>query len=326
MDTPLVARAAAGTPDGIAPDDGPDPRLHTDEQVAAGLRRIAGEQLVDARYGLSKASAAPARKLGDAIHDTRKRLKLVRALLRLSRDAIGEETYERENAILRRAGQRLSASRDAQVLLETLESLRARFEHELGGDATEILCGRLEDDRQKAEAALRADDRDVDAVLVALEEVAGRTLQWPVQPDDFAALSPGLRRIYRRARKATRAAREDPTPETLHEMRKRTKDLRHAAEIVCEARPKRLSKLATRAHEVGDLLGDNHDLHVLHEYVESHPHCFADEDARRALLAVIDHRAALLCKRALKRSKRLYMQSPRRFVAKAERGWSKRAA
>ena len=320
--TPLVARAAAGAPDGVAPDNGPDPRLRTDERVAAGIRRIAGEQLVDARYGLSKASA---RRLGDAVHDTRKRLKLVRALLRVSRDAIGEETYERENALLRRAGQRLSASRDAQVLLETMEALRARFDHELPDDATAILCGRLEDDRQKAEAALRADERDVQAVLVALEEAAGRTLQWPLQPDDFAALSPGLRRIHRRARKATRAAREDPTPENLHEMRKRTKDLRHAAEIVCAARPKRLSKLAARAHEVGDLLGDNHDLHVLREYVESHPQCFADEDARRALLAVIDHRAELLCKRALKRSRRLYEESPKRFVAKAERGWRKRA-
>ena len=321
--TPLAARAAVGTPDGSAPDAGPEPRLRTDERVADGIRRIAAEQLIDARYGLAKASG---RNLGEAVHDTRKRLKLVRALLRLSRDAIGEACYERENSSLRRAGQRLSPSRDAQVLLDTVEALRERFDHELGDDATEILCGRLEDDRQKAEAILRRDERDVEAVLGTLEETAARAPEWPVGPDDFSALSPGLRRIYRRARRAMRAAREDPTPENLHEMRKRTKDLRHAAEIVCGARPKRLSKVARRAHEVGDLLGDHHDLHVLREFVESHPQCFADEDARRALLAVIDRRAALLCGRALKRSKRLYEESPKRFVAKAERGWSKRAA
>jgi len=315
--TPLVARAAAGAVDAAAQNDGPDPRLRTDERVPDGIRRIAGEQLIDARYILSKASG---RKLGEAVHDTRKGLKLVRAALRLARDGLGEETYERENATLRRAGQRLSPSRDAQVLLETLEALRERFAHELPGDATEMLCGRLEDDRQ------RADDRDVTAVLTALEATVTRSRDWTVEPGDFSALSPGLHRIYRRARGATRTARKAPTAENLHEMRRRTKDLRHAAEIVCEARPKRLRKLAQRAHEVGDLLGDNHDLHVLREYVQSHPHCFTDDDDRRALLAVIDHRASLLCERALKRSKRLYDLSPKRFAAWVQRGWMARAA
>ena len=122
-----------------------------------------------------------------------------------------------------------------------------------------------------------------------------------------------------------RAACSDPSPENLHEWRKRVKDLRYATQFVREARPKQLRRVSKRAKALADVLGDLHDLHVLREYVESHPQCFADEDARRALLAVIDRRAALLCKRALKRSKRLYEESPKRFVAKVERGWSKRA-
>jgi CHAD domain-containing protein len=322
--TNLVARAAAAAAgDASAPDDGPDHRLRVDEHVPDGISRIVREQLVEARYVLSN---APARGLGEAIHDTRKRLKLVRAVLRLARDGLGEETYDRENATLRRAGQRLSPARDAQVLLDTLEALRERFDHELPDDATDVLRGRLQDDRRHAQAALREDDRDVAAVLDALQDTADRTAAWTLEPAAFAALAPGLRRIHRRGRRALRVARKDPSAENLHELRKRVKDLRHASEVVCAARPKRLRKVAGRAHEVGDLLGDNHDLHVLRAYVESHPHCFADESSMDALLAVIDRRAALLCERALKRAKRLYTQSPKRFVAKAQRGWNKRAA
>ena len=54
--TPLVARVAAGALDAAAQHDGPDPRLRTDENVPDGIRRIAGEQLIDARYILSKLS------------------------------------------------------------------------------------------------------------------------------------------------------------------------------------------------------------------------------------------------------------------------------
>jgi len=316
----LIARAITDAGDSV--EDGPDPRLHTAEYLPDGIRRIAREQLIDARYSLSKPSG---RRLAAAVHESRKQLKLVRALLRLARDGLGEETYKGENASLRRAGQRLSPARDAQVLFDTLETLRERLDHELPGDATDFLCARLEDDRQRAEAALRKDAREIEAVLGGLDEALARTSDWSLQPDDFAALSPGLRRTYRRGVRALRAARRDPSAENLHEFRKRVNDLRHASEVLCEARPKRLHKVAERAHEVGDLLGDNHDLYVLREYVLAHPQCFADEDAKQALLDVIDTRAALLCKRALKRGKRLYELSPKGFVRWVERGWNARA-
>jgi hypothetical protein len=75
---------------------------------------------------------------------------------------------------------------------------------------------------------------------------------------------------------------------------------------------------------VADLLGDNHDLSVLREYVEAHPRCFCDEGAMEALLEVIDHRAGALRDEALSSGRRLYEPSPKRFVGAIERGWSKR--
>ena len=39
--------------------------------------------------------------IDSGVHDARKRLKRLRAILRLIRDAIGEDDYGRENAVLR---------------------------------------------------------------------------------------------------------------------------------------------------------------------------------------------------------------------------------
>jgi CHAD domain-containing protein len=322
MDNPISSALRA-----VAAASGDEPdrtyRLQRDEYVPDGMRRIARGQLDNAQDDLDGASR---RAIGDAVHEARKRLKRLRAALRLTRDAIGAETYERENTTFRMAGRRLSSARDAEVMLETLDALRERFADELPQRVTAAIRSRLEDERKHAVARRRDDDREVRAVLGDIDDARARTPAWTFDHDGFDALAPGLRRIYRRGRKRMRAACKDPSPENLHEWRKRVKDLWHATQIVRPADPKRLKRVSRRAHDLADLLGDNHDLHVLREYVERHPQCFEDEASKAGLLAVIDRRAGHLRDRALQRGPRLYKRPPKRFVRDIERGWHKRAA
>lgn len=306
----------------------PDPerayRLRTDEHIPDGMRRIARGQLLDARDDLDGAAR---RRTGETVHETRKRIKRLRACVRLARDVLGEATYRRENTALRMAARRISAPRDAQVLLDTLDAVTERFDDELPEGVTDALRARLEEECERATAALRAGGGGaIAATIVTIDHTLARTSAWRFERDGFDALSPGLHRIYRRGRKAMRAARADPTAENLHEWRKRVKDLWHATEIVSCARPKQLERVARRAHKLSSRLGDHHDLHVLRSYVETHRQCFAAETDRQALLAVIDRRSRRLGEKALARGKRLYEPKPRRFVRAIERGWRKRAA
>ena len=309
----------------------PDPerayRLRTDEHVPDGIRRVARGQLLDAHDELD---GTPDRKIGEAVHESRKRTKRVRACVRLARDAIGDDVYRRENAALRTAARRISAARDARVLLETLDALTERFGDELAPDTTVRLRARLDAESQAATAALRdGNDNGPGAIAVTRAELDGvlaRTTTWSFERDGFGALSPGLRRIYRRGRKAMRDARQDPSAENLHEWRKRVKDLWHATELLGAAQPKQLERAARRAHKLSGRLGDHHDLQVLRAYVTSHPQCFTEETSRQALLAVIDRRAQRLCEKALARGRKVYKTKPKRFVREIERGWRKRAA
>ena len=298
-------------------------RLRADEYVPDGVRRIARGQLSAAHETLEEAGGDD---LGEAVHDARKGFKRLRACLRLSRDALGEETYDRENTAFRMAGRRLSGARDAQVLVETLDGLRERFAAELPPEATATLRARLAEEHERATAALRDDDAAIETTLSELGRARTRTAWWTLDTDGFAALKPGLRRIYGRGRKRIRAAAADPTTENLHEARKRVKDLWHATQIVREADPQRLKKLSKRTHGLADLLGDDHDLAVLRAYVEAHPQCFDDESSKLALLAVLDRRREALQRDALDLGAKLYAAKPKRFVAGIERGWHKRAA
>lgn len=295
-------------------------RLRAGEAIPDGIRRVAGGQLADAAEELAGADEA---ELGRAVHGVRKRIKRVRAALRLSRGAIGERVYVRENTQLREIAGRLSATRDARVLIETLDGLEEQFEADLPAGAIFELRTRLHDEHERALEALKAEDTAASSIE-ALADAAARTADWDFARDDFAALEPDLRRIYRRGRKRFRAACSEPSAENLHDCRKRVKDLWHAAQLLRAAHPKRMKRVSRRAHDLADLLGDHHDLSVLRDYVEVHPHHFQDAASSDALLAVIDRRRDVLRRRALKLGRCVYELSPKRFVAGVERGWRKR--
>jgi CHAD domain-containing protein len=324
----LIGAAAAGTTAADVPSSSAPKaaerrfRLRVDETVPDGIRRVARGQL--ARAGDDFAGVTHA-GLSEAVHSTRKRLKRVRATLRLSRGGIGGDAYKRENTHLRMVAGRLAAARDARVLLDTLAALEERFEDELARGATAALRERLKDDHERALASMAEEGDVAGTTLQALEEARARTAQWTFERDGFEALRPGLRRIYRRGRKRLRAARAEPSVDNLHDYRKRVKDLWHASQLLRPAHPKRMKRLSRRAHELADLLGDEHDLSVLREYIEVHPQLVDGAASRDALLAVLDRRRDALRRRALKLGRRLYKRSPTRFVGSIERGWHKRA-
>jgi hypothetical protein len=87
-----------------------------------------------------------------------------------------------------------------------------------------------------------------------------------------------------------------------------------------------MKALAKQAHELSDLLGDDHDLAVLHERVEKTGVVFEQPSTRRALLAVIDRRRGALQREALELGAKIYDRPPQRFVSSIERRWRKRVA
>src|ERR671919_166855 len=98
-------------------------RLDDGERVPDGVRRIARGQL---DLSIERLEGDTHEDLGTAVHETRKSLKRLRAIARLARDELGDETYRRENVAFRDAGRRLAGARDDQVLLETLDALTDR--------------------------------------------------------------------------------------------------------------------------------------------------------------------------------------------------------
>lgn len=287
------------------------------EPLPDALRRVTAEQI---DLAVARLQGATDESAADAVHGARKGLKRLRATVRLGRGELGDEAYRRENAAFRDAGRTLAGARDAEVLVQTLDAVE-----EASGARFPGLREVLEADRAAAVAALEQDGADRDAALARLAAARARVETWPLRRRGFGALAPGLRRTYRRGRRALAAARQDPSDEHLHELRKRVKDLWHATQLLREADPKPMKALADDLHALSDRLGDDHDLAVLAATAAARPDVFPSPAARDDFATLVAGRRAELQADALARARRLYRRPPKRFVRRIGRRWEERA-
>ena len=274
-------------------------RLLEGEAVPEALRRIARGRIdhaLDELRGKTDSSAE------EAVHEARKDMKKLRALLRLARDELGDEVYRRENTCFRDAARALSGVRDADVMLGTLKSLDGSFPE---------LRKALKEHRRNTSTGA------TDEVVATLEEARGRIDEWPLERDDFEALEGGLRRIYRRGRRAWRAVEDEPDTEILHEWRKREKDLWYHLTLFRESWPPVLKPTADEAHELSDRLGDDHDHAVLSEWA----HDRFDDEALAGLDSAVAARRERLQREALQLGRRLYAERPRALVRRVGGYW-----
>jgi len=327
--------------------------LLVDERLADGLRRMALGQLDLAIELLEGAGGAMG--ADEAVHETRKSLKRLRALMRLLEDELGEQAYARESALLRDAGRRLAGARDAEVLVDTLDDLLGRHPGKLAHRRDVArLRARLAAERDRAsemtlgETATRV--QVVDDLRAARARVAGWSLS---DRDGIQGVEPALKRVYRDGRRRHRRAarRSGDRARAMHEWRKRVKDLRYAAEMLDrsgaegphgggrrggrsrkKSRRRReaayIHRLASRADELGELIGAEHDLVLLSARVREEAQGARGADAagrptRKILLKLIARRRKRLRKRALRKGRRLYRRRPKEFVGRVRRAYAR---
>lgn len=246
----------------------------------------------------------------EQIHNARKELKRARADLRLLRDAIGRSAYARENAALRDAARPLSGVRDAKVLVETSETMLDNVSR--GAQRTLLQKARqaLEKARREARAELRVMNAAKDSAE-SLGAASGRMRKWHLKRADDSVLLQGLKRTYRRGRKAFAVAQTESTPENLHEWRKQVKYLEQSMQVWTSHDVGRLKALRKRADRLAEMLGADHDLVVFGERLEK---LDAPSEARPHLTRVIAVHRQKLQRKALEEGRRVFSAKPRAFT------------
>jgi CHAD domain-containing protein len=288
-------------------------RFKLAEPFEDGIRRIAREQIERAQAQL-KGSDDPV----VAVHETRKALKRLRALLRLIRPALGESIYRDENVRLREIGAGLSSTRDRHVLLETV--LKLETGTSLGSKG---LAQRLRDVIIRANGTANP-EHEAAAIKQAharLGVAKKRFAHLNVDNNGFDIVAPGLEQCYRKARRALHRAYAEPSDEAFHDWRKGTQ--RHWRHMVLLSRAWSacFDARIAEARALSQILGDDHDLALLVGFI----HSGRAEELEVAQIAAVEEaarqRQSQLRAMAHPRGLRLFAEGPRNLRRRVAAYW-----
>jgi len=292
-------------------------RWHLENAAQDELQRIARTQIDRALGELDE---------GDrhhAVHAVRKRGKKVRALLRLVRPA-APELYRRENAAFRDMMRRVASDRDAGVAVETFDALLARFSED--GIAEELAPVRAALAQRRAEVLGEELDRRLHAIRMDLVAAGERVGDWRLEGDGFDVLEGGLAKTYGRARARRDDAYSDATSAAFHLWRKRAKYHRYHLRLLQDAWTPVVKAHRRQAHELTDLLGDDHDLAVLRQDLLGQPERFGGERSVAAVCGLLDRRRAELQSAARVVGQRCFAEEPKRFASRLRSYWESASA
>ena len=235
-------------------------RFELGEDLPSGIRRVVAEQI---DRGLSETAVCADHAV--AIHETRKSLKRIRALLKLVRPMLGDARYREENARFRDIAKALSGTRDAHVLHETLSLLELSRPQTAGSAILEL---------RQALPSLSTDGGGQPAAAVSTTNKALQKAKRFYRNLEFKNPNPeqlfeGLRLSYKAARKAKDEAFQNGSDDGFHEWRKPVQVHWRQMRLLAEAWPEALAVRINAARELSHLLGRDHDLSVLAAFAAS---------------------------------------------------------
>jgi CHAD domain-containing protein len=194
----------------------------------------------------------------ERVHRIRTGLKTARATLRLARHGLGGPTWRRANEALRDAGRAFSETRDWDVLLSCCRELSRQ--RRLAPALRELEQTLVEHQRRSIERIL-----DDGAVERGLELIgAARASVHAVNArGGWKGVWRGVRRVYVLGRRAWRDGGCESDADRLHELRKRSKDLRFQFRLFQSLAPRWRARAESRLERLSDRLGEERDLHLL---------------------------------------------------------------
>ncbi|WP_159593723.1 CHAD domain-containing protein [Chelativorans xinjiangense] len=294
-----------------------DPALPVDVEV----RRIAGDEIATIAALLREAPEGRQHSL----HGARKRLKRLRGLIKLVREG-DEDFHARENRRFRDMARSLSAARDADALVETLD----RFTTGPGARAAaELAVIRTYLENRRDRIVREHAERDaVPAALASLAEAqaALEALALPrTRQEGARLLARGARAMVATARRALKMAKKGGGAEDFHELRKALKYHWMHLSLLGHMWPGRTPAHRRRADRLAEKLGELNDICAMYHMLDQEEAEIAAPDAVSTFRKLLATREKTLRKACLSQAAALLEGEGKKLRSKIEREMRKAA-
>ena len=280
--------------------------LKTAEPPGPAIRRVCRQHVNRALSCLDPANRS------DAVHDARKEIKALRAVFRLARGSMTGGKYRATAAAMRLAAKPLAAARDARVTLKALEVLAG------GNAARQFPAMRAALTQNSRKENHRFKELDSAAVATYVLQTLHRQLAALKIKTDWNALQSCFKKSYCRGRDAAKLARLAPSPLHFHEWRKLAKNFWYQLDFLCPKWPAKTKAMVEGLENLGDLLGDDHDLVLLVQFAAGHGGSARETDK---LKSAVEQRQKQLAAKIQSLGTRLFAPAPKMACRQIKRDW-----
>jgi CHAD domain-containing protein len=288
-------------------------RLKSGESVSNDVRRIVLRQL---DLAASELVSVGDPESDEAVHDARRRVKKIRAIIRLIRPVLDKPF--RSDPDLRRVSKMLAPVADGKGVIDTLNELLHRYRKQLPRKTAAAIRSDLIA-REKQIDRKAAQDGVLQEAKKTLRLERDRVKRWKLSEDGFRAIAPGLKESVRRARDGMVAAWLHPTAGNHHTWRRHVKNHWFHVRLLQGRCNGGLQPYQHQLEALDGVLGEYHNLVLLHEVLVSDSTLSRREVAH--CLRIVERYQRALRRNAQVLGMRIYDEKPRRFVRRVKRLW-----
>jgi len=222
------------------------------------FRQAVNEQLESARRHLLGAASADSER---AIHEFRKATKRLRAILRLLEGTAPSKAVRSARRRLAKMARELAGPRELSVAHHTLSTVYQVLGRPADAPPLPVLA--------PSEIASR-----LDHARRELEHHASPILELFDGEFSPECMLRGLMLSYEKGQRGFAEALRRPKAETLHQLRKRVKDRLYQQRLLVSLSPRNFKRENALLDELGELLGEHHDLVRLRALMRERPKAF----------------------------------------------------
>ncbi len=252
--------------------------IDNQEELQEGLIRVLKEQ-----YAFVSMQASIPNNIDKSVHEIRKALKRIRAVLRLVRWDIGEELFQSENRCFRDLNRQLSVLRDHYVVISYLAENFEADELHIPEEGFIRLVNHL-NTKKEAELKRLITNQTLESIK---EQMELATADLKIYPFEFLGphtIQQGVTNVYNQclAKMAETQLKLDDHP--LHELRKRVKYLLNQMNLMQEVWPDFFITYSISLKNASDFLGNDHNLAEMISLIEKLPGSIIKEADKHGLI------------------------------------------
>jgi CHAD domain-containing protein len=246
----------------------------------------------------------------ELVHTLRKRVKNLRAILKILRKELGEDFYKKNNFLLRDLNRRSASIRNYFALMKLVQINIDQTEDKSLIEALNLLDLRLKSDFQNIK-----DNTDYKTLFGYYESLLDKYHNQLKKVEDssnrFGNVKSGLINIYAEGKDLHSECLNNPTDEHLHEWRKSVKDLYYVYFSLIPLWKNVFNAYTKEIKTLSDLLGDVNDYFELNHYIQTlidNPFDFS------LLFDLIENNRQKLITTSYQLGNRIYANSPETFA------------